>query len=60
MKKIKAEQVVSACAARVGAIKKFLGAKDQIFVGGESLTSADLARRRASAAVHSMSSSSLS
>ncbi len=44
MKKIGNDSVVSACSQRMGAIKKYLGAKDELFVGGEQLKSSALAQ----------------
>jgi len=43
MKKIASNAVVSACAQRVNAINKYLGAKDVLFVGGEQMKASDLA-----------------
>jgi hypothetical protein len=44
MKKIASSVVVSACTQRVNAIKKHLGAKDEVFVNGEPVKAAQLAQ----------------
>ncbi len=44
MKKIGNDSVVSACTQRVSAIKKYLGAKDEIFVAGEQAKAGNVAQ----------------
>ena len=44
MKKIASNAVVSACSQRVSAIKKYLGAKDEIFVNGEQVKASAVAQ----------------
>jgi hypothetical protein len=42
VKKISSNAVVSACLQRVSATKKYLGAKDMVFVGGEQMKASDV------------------
>lgn len=44
MKKMASSAVVSACSQRVSAIKKYLSAKDEIFVNGEQVKATDVAQ----------------
>ena len=44
MKKIANNVVVSACSQRVSAVKKYLGAKDVLYVGGEEMKASALAQ----------------